>query len=163
MPAYKPIAERFAEKFKVNEENGCWEWTGSLDTGGYGMLRRSRERKMIAAHRLSYELHKGDPGRFYVLHECDNPRCVNPEHLRLGTQQENMQDMQRRGRRRGVTGPHGEYHGQSKLTEKDVEKIRRLSASGTRQILLAEEFGVGPEQIRRIVRGIAWAHSKQEN
>lgn len=86
-----------------NEETGCHEWMGGRDKDGYGIL--NWEDKMLRAHRVSYELHKGAiPEGHSVMHSCDNPCCINPEHLTTGTHSENMADMVRKGRSKKCGG-----------------------------------------------------------
>lgn len=93
----KAAADRFAEKFRINAETGCWEWIAERNRKGYGMFWHKDS--MTGAHRASYELHVGEiPDALHVLHRCDNPPCVNPEHLFLGTNQDNVDDRQRKGR-----------------------------------------------------------------
>lgn len=88
---------------KAEEDNGCWEWTGSR-INGYGHLCISKEN--VYSHRVSYMLHSGkDPDGMLVLHHCDNPSCVNPDHLFLGTYRDNTQDMIRKGRSGLLTQP----------------------------------------------------------
>ncbi len=102
---YRPIAERFSEKYKLDPKTGCWNWTATTVKGGYGMLgpdrRNSSYRVNILAHRFSYEHHMGPiPDGSIVCHSCDNPSCVNPEHLFLSTTKGNMKDMEVKGRAR---------------------------------------------------------------
>lgn len=99
MPYYKlPIEERFKDKYTVSD-NGCWEWTGALGSDGYGRLKVNN--KMILSHRFSYELYKGEIiNGLVVCHQCDNRKCVNPNHLWLGTQRDNMIDCVLKGRHR---------------------------------------------------------------
>lgn len=101
----RPLKERFEEKFKINEETGCWEWQGSLNNCGYGFFAiKSGFQK--TAHRASFELYIGTiPDKMKVCHECDNTLCVNPNHLFLGTQQDNMDDMYKKGRRKKAVHP----------------------------------------------------------
>lgn len=104
MPAKRCAIERFNEKYIVNEENGCWEWTARLDQSGYGLL--CYDGGMKGAHRFSYKTYVGEiPEGIYVCHTCDNPKCVNPSHLFLGTQQDNMDDMYNKGRATRMSCP----------------------------------------------------------
>jgi hypothetical protein len=92
-----PIKDRLLRKIKINEVNNCWEWQGGTNNVGYGMIRA--DHGMRTTHRVSYEEHKGIiPLGMCVLHNCDNPKCVNPDHLRLGTHKDNMQEMISKGR-----------------------------------------------------------------
>ncbi len=96
----KTPQQRFYSQIEKNNENGCWEWTGFILNHpyyGYGSIRV--EKKIVRAHRFSYELHKGKiPNGLHVCHSCDNRRCVNPDHLWIGTHQDNMRDMMAKGR-----------------------------------------------------------------
>ncbi len=114
-----------------------------------------------AAHRLSYQIHAGEiPQGLSVLHSCDNPLCVNPEHLRAGTPLENTRDMISRGR--GAVGP-GEGNHQAKLTREQVIEIRESYRSGkASQRYLAAKYGMGPSTISLIVRGKRWRNADAE-
>jgi len=87
---------KLPERYAINEETGCWEWNGKL-LAGYGVFRwNSKQQK---AHRASYEQYKGAiPDGYFVCHSCDNPKCVNPDHLWVGTQSDNIKDAVRKGR-----------------------------------------------------------------
>lgn len=153
---------------KVNKTETCWLWAGSTDRGGYGRVRANR--KMLKAHRVVWMLHYGSiPVGFHVLHHCDNPPCVRPAHLFLGTQADNMRDCQMKGRK--ATGerngncthpeqrPRGECHKNSKLTETRIQAIRALYASGVyTQAVLGRQFGVCQAAISYIVRRKQWTH-----
>lgn len=101
MDAPTPLAERFWAK--VEKGSSCWTWTGSTDPNGYGRIQRGgRKEGVLLAHRLSWHLATGvDPGELCILHLCDNPPCVNPDHLVLGTMAANNYDMVRKGRQKG--------------------------------------------------------------
>lgn len=151
----RPAEERFWEK--VNKSGECWEWTAAVDDSGYGRL--IIDRKVHRAHRLSWQFEHGPiPDGLHVLHRCDNPACVNPEHLFLGTHQENMVDKTRKGR--AITrGLPGEDHPQSKLTESDIRTIRRLYATGEWTLeRIANRFGVTFSNVGMIVRRDTWNH-----
>lgn len=107
--------ERLCSKIKVS--NGCWNFTGYLNPDGYGMMRvkDSQNSFMVTTHRLSFYLHHSDPNEMYVCHTCDNPSCVNPEHLFLGDQYDNMQDMVRKDRHSKEGNSENEAYYQSIL------------------------------------------------
>lgn len=153
------IEARFWPKVDKRGPDECWPWTAGTDQHGYGKLSAGRGvRLMRKAHRISWEIANGTPGKLHVLHRCDNPNCVNPAHLRLGTHAENIAEMDARGRRGGNGLPFGEDHGNAKLSEDDVREIRRLSAGGMSQRALARRFGVSRCPIRRVVRNEGWTH-----
>src|ERR1035437_9317920 len=109
---------KFAERYEIVTETGCWIWTGHLRIDGYGMF--VLDRKPTRAHRASWELHVGPiPDKALVIHRCDVPACVNPAHLRLGTNDENMADMVAKGRQ--AKGPRIRN---SMFTEDQVRAIR---------------------------------------
>lgn len=121
--------DRFWSKVdKTSNPNGCWEWTASKGTWGYGQLYVNG--KIIATHRFSYELHNGAFDKsLFVCHSCDNPSCVNPEHLWLGTATDNHKDMVYKKRNRYIHHP-GVKNGSAKLTEDAVRDIRTRQLSG---------------------------------
>jgi len=149
------LAERLAhggwrEIIRVAELGPCWEWDGPRNGDGYGYCsigsRRSR-----GAHRLSYELHIGPiEAGMVICHRCDNPPCINPDHLFPGTHGDNLADMRAKGRERYIAG---DGHPSSKLTDEQVREIRALAASGQSYPTLAARFGVTSSNIGRIVRG----------
>lgn len=130
----------------------CWEWTGGKNGAGRANFRGR------SAPRIAYELRycKIFEPTTYVCHTCDNPACVNPAHLFLGTQKDNMADAAKKGRRR-YTGRPGTKHHNAKLTEEDVGRIRLLAGQGVSRKDIAGFFpAVSQEQIRRIIRGDRW-------
>lgn len=157
-----PLADRFWSKVEKRAESDCWPWTAAVTKDGYGWIRSVAGGQMALAHRASWEINKGPiPDGLYVLHRCDNPACVNPGHLFLGTQIENMADMTAKGRRIGRGGLKGVTNHRAKLTDADVREIRRLHGEcGMKRGAIAERFGVTQSPIRAIIRGDAWRHVK---
>lgn len=132
----------------------CQEYEGVIGKHGYGQVRLSG--KSVYAHRLAWALNNGaDPTGKVVMHTCDNRKCVNPEHLRLGTQAENVADMDQKDRRRTVAYA-GEGNGNSKLTASQVAEIRSLMGVET-QVSLAKRFGVSQAHVSKIQAGVAWS------
>jgi hypothetical protein len=149
---FKEIREIFSERC-VEKENGCVEWQGAKIPDGYGHLRFLG--KHILAHRFSFLLHGGViPEGKYVCHRCDNPPCVNPAHLFVGTQTDNMRDAVKKGRHNPP--PLGEKHHRSKLTEEKVRLIRKMRAGGASQQSIADHFGTPQTNISQILRGKTW-------
>lgn len=141
-------SERLAE-LSVAESSGCILFTGHLDVEGYGRIMVNRVK--YRAHRLSYELANGPiPDGYVVSHKCDNPSCINPSHLEVGTQADNIKDKVTRGRQ-----ALGCFVGSSKLTEESVRDIR---SSDLKVSLLAERYGVSTVSIRNILRRKTWRH-----
>jgi hypothetical protein len=139
--------------------NDCIEWHLYRNKDGYGTVSY-RGKRGVRAHRLAYVRAKGididDIEGMVVRHKCDNPGCVNPDHLEIGTQKDNMQDAIARGRKAMFRGSE---LGSSKLTESDIPAIRRLMASGVRQERIGEMFGVSQNVISQIKRGRIWRHA----
>lgn len=153
------LKERLLSHIKVNDASGCWEWQGSK-RHGYGRIivgsRKDGTRKSKSAHRVSYELFCGEiPDGFDVCHKCDNPCCVNPDHLFVGTRQDNVNDREAKGRNKP---PKGTKNGRAKLTESDVLEIREKRRSGAFFYELAEEYGVCKKTIQDAVSGRNWAN-----
>lgn len=139
----------------------CWTWTGATKETGHAVLYQvpppfgHGRRLRCAAYRLSFYLHHGRLPDGHALHNCDNPRCVNPHHIREGTQRENVADRHTRGRSRG---PRGEDHGRSTLTADDVRLIRARKANGESLRELAVAFNTVPSNIAHVVHRRSWAH-----
>ena len=143
----------------TDKSGDCWMWKGGTFGNGYGYLKVKGT--SCLAHRVSYELHKGEiPEGMVVRHTCDVPLCINPSHLLLGTQSDNMRDKVLRGRTstRPVHVYLGESHPSAKLTESDVREIRVKHASGETQTALGHEYGVSSRQIGYIVHRKKWKH-----
>lgn len=157
--------ERFWDKVRVGNPDECWEWQGAVESFGYGFMWAGplypyRKRHWIKAHRVSWEIHNGEiPKGRYVLHKCDNPPCVNPNHLYIGTATENVHDRARRKRGKEHR-QQGAANDNSKLTEADVraiivelQKLPRQSQSS-----IAEKFGIKQPQVSRIMLKQTWKH-----
>lgn len=144
--------DRFWAKVDVCGLDDCWEWLASKLRKGYGRFTMGKG-VWLLAHRLSFYLKTGsDPGKKHVCHRCDNPSCVNPRHLFLGTQAENMHDMIKKGR---AKHEKGEKASRALLTEREVLKIRH-SKETVRS--LAEKYGVSPGAIEAVLLGTNWKH-----
>lgn len=136
----------------------CWVWLGGCSTSGYGRFINQQ------AHRFAWQLMHGEiHSGLHALHHCDNPPCVRPDHLFLGTRQDNMRDMvekQRHARQsHPETYPVGSAIKQAVLTENDVKAIRLRRSAGESAILLAREYGIATNTAKRIIRGKGWRHA----
>jgi hypothetical protein len=149
----RDIKERFWEK--VEKTDTCWVWKGSIQKNrGYGVIWITNKKKE-GAHRLSLILHgKKLPPWCVVMHKCDNPSCVNPNHLKFGTPKDNCDDKERK--RRG-NHPRGEASGLAKLNEKSVHSIRRDYPRQSSRTL-AKKYNVSHKTILAVVNRKAWSH-----
>jgi hypothetical protein len=145
----KTAKERFMEK--TNTEGSCWVWIGGKLKGGYGQF--SYEGKGLSAHRASYMLFVGEIGDKHVLHKCDNPSCVNPDHLFLGYPKDNSDDKVSKNRQL-----KGESNARSKLSDDEVRLIRAWSSSGMSVRSISDVFGVSPMNVSFINRNLRWTH-----
>ena len=138
-------------RYVVDKETGCWNWSGCTNSKHYGQVRRNGRK--VGAHRVFYEHHVGKvPKGFLILHRCDNPKCVNPEHLFLGTAKDNMDDMFDKGRENKL---HGEQHARSKLTNDQVLAIRKDTRA---QWQIAIDYKVSQITVSSIKRLATWKH-----
>lgn len=142
--------------FFDKKQSGCWEWNGSLAIDGYG--RFWMDGKTIAAHRASYILHHSPiPHGKMILHVCDNPKCVNPHHLVLGTHRDNVQHMQERGR-----FLVGEQNASSRITTDQARVIIKKLMEGAKVRTLAKQMGFSRNLVKGIANKITWKHVWKE-
>lgn len=139
----------------VIDENGCWIFTGGSKNNFHGSLWI--DGKSVQVHRYAWELTQGEiPKGLFVLHKCDVGMCVNPEHLFLGTQVDNIVDMDTKGR--SNRSQPGKKNGRATLTEQDVLEIRRLAAEGMTPIIIWKKYDVGKTTIYKIIKRELWSH-----
>jgi hypothetical protein len=156
----------FWEKVNIiNDEYSCWEWMFGCGSHGYGQFYLEKGKPLLV-HRYSWELEHGHiPNGLYVLHKCDNKKCVRPSHLFLGTQKQNIADMFSKGRQhdRKSCTPKGDKNPTTKVSDAQVEEIRKIFIPGTRQkpgnaYELANKYGVTPQCIYQFARRKSRCH-----
>ncbi len=152
------LLERFERKYIPEPNSGCWLWTasnsgeGKTDDRAYGRMNLKSGQK--SAHQISFEIYRGKiPDGMQVLHTCDMPCCVNPEHLFLGTITDNMRDMVKKGRGKSLKGIH---HCKAKLNPEKVMDILWRCGMGEPKISLAAEYNVTKSLIKQIVARKIW-------
>ena len=164
--------QKFLDRIEIDEQTGCHNWTGNTSSQGYGLLRIDGEKYL--ASRISYAIYHGEfPAEFCCCHHCDNPKCVNPEHLFLGTHADNMTDKTKKGRGNQPRGenhwsktqplliPRGANHYAAKLDDaKALEIVRLRKEDGLSQRAIAKEFGVCHAIVGRIINRKIWTHLK---
>lgn len=152
------FADRFADRIHIDPTSLCHVWTGRRDRDGYGLFQEFY--RSYRAHRTAWEEANGRPvPRGYVVrHACDNPSCVNPAHLTIGRQRDNVADRQRRGRQAS-----GSRNGRSKLNEIQVAAVKRILADGvSSRARLARAIGVHPRTLHDIEHGRIWTNVEPE-
>lgn len=163
-------AKSFLSKIDIKSPSECWNWMANKKRFGYGVFFNNG--RNILAHRVSYVLRHGPiPEGKIILHSCDNPSCVNPDHLSAGTYAENSRQREEKGRSNRPCGKNhflkkdpsrilkGSKHGRSKLVESDVLQIRKLHKEGMRCAHIAKLFpSVRYKSIHKIVKGFRWSH-----
>lgn len=143
---------RFWSYVDVQSDSECWNWIGAISGSGYGNIKIYN--KYYRAHRIAYYIHyQKDPGEFLVCHECDNKLCVNPHHLFLGTQQENIQH----ALDTGLISYVGSLHPQTRLLESDILEIRELQGTIT-QKEISKIYCVSQPTINHIMSRKTWRH-----
>lgn len=149
-PDRRDPLDRFWSKVNKSCQNGCWEWTAST-VQGYGQFGAGgRGVRNVRAHRFSWQLSNGPiPPGMDICHRCDNPPCVNPDHLFVGTRRDNIQDMIAKSRDRLI----GERSSNARLSDDAVRAIRYSFAAGVSRAVLAEQYGIKPESVNHIVNG----------
>lgn len=151
------VTERFWSRVSGNEPNECWNYVGSLNSDGYGNCRY--EGRVEKAHRLAWMFTQGRiPKGMCVCHHCDNPACVNPQHLFLATHAENMADAATKGRMSGAPNQQGDGNNASKIRAAWVPFIRALIKRGVQQKEIAEVCNVSRAAICLIHKRVNWRH-----
>lgn len=147
------VKKWLSSRYKIMP-NGCWEWTGRTNFG-YGMMKL--DNKEISASRVTAFLYHGliFGSGIHALHRCDNPPCINPDHIFLGTNLDNIKDRIAKGRSNPCKG---EVSPKSKLKEEQVREIRRRNSLGETFVSLAREFGIAPQNIRQCCVRNTWKH-----
>lgn len=150
------LRQRLYDRTAMSDEESCWLWLGPTKPSGYGVM--GIKKRSLHPHRVSYEVHNGPiPDGMFVCHTCDNPSCVNPYHLFLGTPADNMNDMKMKGR-----SSYGERNPNSILTEDDVRTIHRRHQHGESGTSIARSYGVHRNAIYLITNGTNWSHVYKE-
>lgn len=154
-PPRRPLIDRFFDGVGRKLPNGCIPWSRSTKNGWHGQIGKGGHAcRMLVASRVAYELMVGPiPKGLSVLHRCDNPLCINPTHLFLGTQTDNMADMTSKGRR-----AKGEQCRQAKLTADLVRSIRHRSEAGEAHLSISKDLGISKSSVYLIVLRKRWKH-----
>jgi hypothetical protein len=159
---FKSSLERFHEKYIKNKN--CWEWIGTKIKSGYGQI--AAKGKLILSHLFSYELYYGEFNKkLHVLHKCDNPSCVNPDHLFLGTDRDNSLDCRLKGRdtcfkkgQKSLVDNRGSKSGKAKLNEEKVKDIKYRLQSNETIASIARFYCISSSIISGIKHGYRWSH-----
>lgn len=164
-PMPPPITDPVARFWRLiqKSEDGCWIWTGNVSKAGYGNLWTPEKRGYVYAHRFSWRLANGEiPDGLCVLHKCDNPPCVNPSHLFLGTKRDNTHDMISKGRAKLHNPKRGEENGSAIINTEQAIQIKELLATGAFTLKeIASRTRSTTYIVFDIKRGKTWAHLKE--
>lgn len=151
---YSNISAEQRFELQMQRSGGCWEWVGPKNGRGYGQFYF--EGRLTRAHRTSYRMHIGPiPDGMVVCHRCDNPSCVNPAHLFIGSQKDNVVDCVKKGRR---ADKRGENNGHATITTEQALTIKQLWASGLSCLQIAKVMGVSRNLANSICHGRSWKH-----
>ena len=144
LPAKLSLKERLLAKTQIDEKSGCWNWVGyQTNKGRYGAINNDGKRLLV--HRVSYEIHKGEiPDGMLVCHNCDNMTCVNPQHLWLGSNNDNMQDKMKKGRHR--------VRADCKYTKEEILAVKDLIKAGFSTYFIAKKFNEKYGVLAHIIR-----------
>lgn len=157
-PKGTPDRERL-ERYGKRTPSGCIEWSGARNQSGYGKYQQNG--KTRPAHRVAWEVHnrRSIPVGMQVCHRCDNPPCINPEHLFVGTGADNARDCVAKGRKFHTIG---ERHGMAKLTDSDIRVIRSRLNKGASYPTIAGEFAISTTTVWRIANDHSWSHVRDQ-
>jgi len=154
-----PLIDRFLPKIIEDTINGCWIWNARRDALGYGWIRISHEKGVAPAHRVSWMLFKGPipegngpKARALILHKCDNPSCVNPDHLFLGTDADNCADRDKKERQ-----ARGSKAGRARFSENNVQDIRSLKKNGLTIKEISKRYDAPEGTVSNICSGATWS------
>lgn len=157
-----PLNIRFGRYVYLSEDSDCWEWRGTKNDAGYGFIsdEGGRSTGNIRAHRLSYQIFYNTKlkSEEFVCHSCDNPSCVNPDHLFVGSHMDNMMDMISKGRLKTPPVRRGESSNLAKLKEREIHRIRHLYANGLSSTQVGQIFSVSRHTILAIINRKTWKH-----
>jgi len=151
------LGDRLWHQSETGDPDECWIWVGHISQDGYGQIGVNNE--ICRSHRVAYRLDNGEPAENFVCHHCDEPLCVNPNHLYDGTPKENQEDAVERGRIANGTEQHD-----AELCESQVKEIlKKYNSTDKTQKELGEEYGVSRQTVSKITRRITWKHVTVES
>lgn len=164
--SYEEKLDRLKISYEKNviRTEGCWDWKGPINKGGYTIMTCRKQNGAETGHRASWLIHKGEIPKFkHICHSCDNRRCTNPDHLWIGTNKQNNDDKIKKGREAKNTPPHkiGSENGASKLKEDQVKEIKELLKKGLTMVEIGRQYNVSKTTILRIKNKTHWKHIEE--